>query len=111
MENGKEQDKTPKYRSLVLDDVRYRTLYTRKYEMRKPFEPSDPKKIRAFIPGIIRKVYVKAGSRVKAHDKLVILEAMKMKNHILAPFDGKIKQVYVKEGANVAKNEILVEFE
>lgn len=106
-----EQEQTSKFRSFILDDVKYKTLYTKKYEKRKPWEPADPKKLKAFIPGTIRKVSVKNGAKVKHNDMLLILEAMKMKNVILAPFDGRIKMVHVKEGDSVPKNGLLVEFE
>jgi biotin carboxyl carrier protein len=48
---------------------------------------------------------------VERNDKLLILEAMKMKNIIYAPFDAKIKKVYVKEGEMVPKSALLIEFE
>ncbi len=40
------------------------------------------------MPGNILDVKVKAGASVKAGDVLVILEAMKMENEIVAPQDG-----------------------
>jgi biotin carboxyl carrier protein len=101
----------PKYRSLIIDDVKYRTTFSKKYETRKPYVPVNTKKITAFIPGTIQKVFVKRKARVKQNDKLLILDAMKMKNVILAPFDGKIKAVNVKEGSTVSKQEVLIEFE
>jgi biotin carboxyl carrier protein len=101
----------PKYRSIVIDDVKYRTTFSKKFENRKPYKPDDPKKIMAFIPGTIKKVFVKPRSRVKQNDNLLILEAMKMKNVIIAPFDGRIKAVNVKEGSTVTKNDVMIEFE
>ncbi len=106
-----ETDQPVKYHSIIIDDVKYRTTFNKKYEQRKPYNPPNPKLIKAFIPGTIRKVYVKKNSKVKQNDKLLILEAMKMKNLILAPFDGKIKSVLVKEGSVVSKKELLIEFE
>lgn len=106
-----ETDQPVKYHSIIIDDVKYRTTFNKKYEQRKPYNPPNPKLIKAFIPGTIRKVYVKKNSKVKHNDKLLILEAMKMKNLILAPFDGKIKSVHVKEGSVVSKKELLIEFE
>ena len=53
------------------------------------------------MPGNILDVPCKAGDHVKAGDVLVVLEAMKMENEILAPHDGVITQVYVSKGANV----------
>ncbi len=100
-----------KMKSLLVDDVKYRTLLTKKFENRKPYEPKDPKMVLAFIPGTIRKISVHAGDKVKKGDLLLILEAMKMKNRILSPFDATIKVVKVKTGMIVPKNSILIELE
>jgi len=98
------------YEKFLLDSFEYSTLYTEKYKRRKPFQPKNPKKITAFIPGKIEKVYVKNNSKVKAGDILIILEAMKMKNQIMASEDGKIKKIYVKQGESVLKDTLLLEF-
>ena len=51
------------------------------------------------MPGNILDVKVKAGASVKAGDVLVILEAMKMENEIMAPCDGTVTSVSVTKGA------------
>ena len=53
------------------------------------------------MPGNILAVNFKAGDQVKSGDTVMILEAMKMENEILAPADGTIKEVYVQKGATV----------
>jgi biotin carboxyl carrier protein len=88
--------------------VKYKTLLTRKYLNRKPYEPVDPQKLISFIPGTILNVYVKKGQEVVAGEKLLILEAMKMKNEILSPFNGTIEELFVKEGERVPKNQVLL---
>lgn len=97
------------YEILYVQDTRYKTLLTKKFRERKPYEPVDPRKLLAFIPGTIQKVFVKPGQKVKKGDKLVGLEAMKMINEILAPFNGVVAKVNVKVGERVPKNEVLVE--
>ncbi len=104
-------DQDQRLRSLMVDEVKYRTTFNKKFENRKHYEPPDPLKIRAIIPGTIREVYVKPKARVKVGDKLLILEAMKMKNVITSLLEGTIKAVHVKEGQSVAKQELLIEFE
>lgn len=94
---------------LHLQDVTYNTLLTRTYMLRKPYKPVDLGKVVSFIPGTIRTVYVKPGQKVKAGDKLLVLEAMKMLNNIVAMKSGKITSLNVKVGSVVAKNEILAE--
>ena len=57
--------------------------------------------VNAPMPGHILKVNVSAGQAVKAGDVLVVLEAMKMENEIVAPRDGSVAQVVVTKGAVV----------
>ncbi len=99
------------YRKFILDDAEYETLYTEKYDRRKPFQRKDPRLVLAEIPGVIVEVTAKPGRRVKRGDALLKLEAMKMKNDIFSPRDGLIKAVNVVVGDTVPKNHVLVEFE
>ena len=61
------------------------------------------------MPGNINAVKVTTGQAVKKGDVLIILEAMKMENEIVAPKDGKIGQVFVQKGAIVSTGAPLVE--
>jgi len=96
---------------LNIDNVEYRTTLTKKYRNREKYQPLDPKKILAFIPGTIVDVFVRKGKKVAEGDKLMNLEAMKMVNEVAASFNGKVKKVYVKKGDLVAKNQLLIELE
>jgi len=96
---------------LEIDSTLYETTLTSKYLGKKKFVIYDPRKITAFIPGIIRKVLVNEGKRIKAGDELLILEAMKMENILLSSIEGKIKKIYIKEGETVMKNHLLIEIE
>jgi biotin carboxyl carrier protein len=98
------------YVSFQLDDIKYPTLLTSKFKKRTSYKAANPKKITAFIPGKIKKIYVKKNSRVKEGDKLLVLEAMKMNNNIFSPVKATVKQVYVTQGLSVAKGALLVEF-
>ncbi len=98
-----------KCKPLVIEGTRYRTTYTRKFENRKPWAPPNPNHINAFIPGNIVKIHVKEGQKVAEGQDLLVLEAMKMKNQLKAPFDAVIKSVKVKEGEKVAKDVLLIE--
>lgn len=51
------------------------------------------------MPGNILKVNCAQGQAVKAGDILVVLEAMKMENEILAPRDGTVAQVVTTKGS------------
>jgi len=104
-------DEQPKMHKIVIDDTVYETQITRNFANRKTYAKADPKEVTAYIPGIIQKVYVQPGQRLRWGDSLLILEAMKMRNEVTAPIDGVVKEVLVKEGQMVRKNELLVTFE
>lgn len=55
--------------------------------------PAGGETVKAPMPGNILKVNFKEGQAVKKGEVLVILEAMKMENEILAPCDGTVKNV------------------
>lgn len=57
--------------------------------------------VAAPMPGNIIRVDVKQGDSVKAGQILVILEAMKMENEIVAPKDGTVAQVVTSKGSVV----------
>jgi len=96
------------FQTLMIEDVKYKTRLTKKFLRRKTYEPVDPKKVLSFIPGTIKKIYHSKGKKVKAGDKLIDLEAMKMLNTIFAHENGSIAEVYVKEGDMVSKNQVLI---
>ena len=60
------------------------------------------------MPGNILKVNVSAGQTVKEGEILVVLEAMKMENEILAPKAGTVAQVLVSKGSTVDTGATLV---
>ncbi len=95
--------------AFTYEGVEYMTLLTKKFSKRKPYSPPDPKQLIAFIPGTIVKVFIKDKAKVKKGDVLLSLQAMKMNNDILAPFDSTIKKLHVKKGDVVARQQLLVE--
>lgn len=64
-------------------------------------------KIECPMPGTVLKVNVNAGDNVKKGQVLLILEAMKMENEIMAPHDAKIIEVSVVNGAAVNTGDVL----
>ena len=68
-------------------------------------------KITAPLPGTIFKIITKQGDSVKKGDTVLIMEAMKMENNILAEKEGIVKQILVSEGDSVLQGDLLIEIE
>ena len=64
-------------------------------------------KVASPMPGTILSVSVSAGSSVKKGDVIMILEAMKMENDIVASCDGTVKEVLVGKGSAVQTGDVL----
>lgn len=61
--------------------------------------------------GTVLAVNVKPGDTVKAGDKVLVYEAMKMENDLVSEMSGKVKNVFVREGDVMATAQPLIEFE
>ena len=72
-----------------------------------PAAAAEGQKVLSPMPGTILSVNVNVGSSVKAGDILLILEAMKMENEIVAPCDGTVRQLTVQKGSTVATDALL----
>ena len=57
--------------------------------------------VTAPMPGNILKINAAVGEKVPEGHVLVILEAMKMENEIMAPCAGTVRQILVEKGATV----------
>jgi biotin carboxyl carrier protein len=97
------------YHVFNFEEVEYKTLYTKKFQNRKPYTIPDQKNVIAFLPGQIIKIFIKEKKRVKKGEPLLILQAMKMNNVLISPMTGVIKKIYVKAGETVSKSQLLVE--
>ena len=81
--------------------------------------PKEPKtlttsqitKVITPLPGTIMEVFVKEGDKVEKEAKLLMMEAMKMENNILADQSGIVKKVFVKPGDTVLQGDTLIEIE
>jgi pyruvate carboxylase len=60
------------------------------------------------LPGMVTEIAISPGTEVKAGDKLVVIEAMKMLTTVSAPVDGTIKDILVKKGVQVDSDDLLV---
>ena len=60
------------------------------------------------MPGQIKSIFVREGDKVKAGQKLLIMEAMKLENKLPATRDGIIKKILVRDGDIVSQGQELV---
>lgn len=74
-------------------------------------EPITGEVVQAPMGGTIISVDVKVGDKVKAGDKLLVYEAMKMENEVEAEHDATVKRIFVEPGQVVGLEANLIEFE
>ena len=67
--------------------------------------------VRSPMPGTVTVVAVTAGQAVRAGDRLVVVEAMKMEHVLTAPVDGVVGELRVAVGGTVARDDVLVTVE
>ena len=68
-------------------------------------------RVSAQMPGRVVALLAAEGDEVKAGQGVVVLEAMKMENEILADRDGVVRKLFVAEGQPVESGEPLFELE
>lgn len=70
--------------------------------------PAGAVKVSAPMPGTILDIKVNPGDAVKKGAVLMILEAMKMENEIVAPQDGTVASINTSKGASVNSGDLLI---
>ena len=68
--------------------------------------PAGGQEVVAPFPGLIKNLLVAEGTSVKKDQPILVLEAMKMDNDIVAPCDGVVS-FQVAKGANVESDAVL----
>ncbi len=68
--------------------------------------PANGEKVLSPFPGLIKNLLVAEGATVKKDQPILVLEAMKMDNDIVAPCDGVVS-FQVTKGANVESDSVL----
>jgi pyruvate carboxylase subunit B len=76
-------------------------------------QPKAPPTDGVTVPmqGVVIRYKVKKGDKVALGDAIVVLEAMKMEQNILANKEGTVKEIFVKEGTTVAPGDVLMSIE
>jgi biotin carboxyl carrier protein len=70
-----------------------------------------PKTLKASMPGRVVRLLAAQGDEVKAHQGVVVIEAMKMQNELKSPKDGRIAELRVAPGDTVAAGDVLAVIE
>ncbi len=78
---------------------------------RRKAEIGNKAHVAAPMPGIISKLAVEAGGKVKTGDVLLSIEAMKMETALHADQDGTIGEVLVEAGSQIDAKDLLIVFE
>lgn len=99
------------YKTLNIEETKYKTNLTKKFENRKEWKSPDPSMVTSVIPGTVSKLYVKENDQIVEGEKLLILDAMKMKNTITVPYSGIVKKINVEEGQTIPKGFVMLEIE
>jgi biotin carboxyl carrier protein len=108
-------DKSQNKYSVLLNGVSYSFTiespisYRRRKYLQKYRQDSKLETVTAPMPGKIVELLVEESANVKEGDSILILEAMKMQNEIIAQVSGKINKINVKAGDTVTKDDVLLE--
>jgi pyruvate carboxylase len=74
-------------------------------------DPDDPNHVAAPMPGKVSSVAVKKGETVKAGQRLLSIEAMKMETAVYSPRETRVADVMVKPGSVISAQDLLVVLE
>lgn len=99
------------YVDFVVTARKYKTLLTEKYKNRPVWHKPSAGDVISHLPGTIIEIMVKEGDTVEAGQLLLIHEAMKMQNRVVAPVAGVVVELNVKEGDKITKNHLMVKIE
>ncbi len=72
--------------------------------------PDMSKYLLSPMPGLLREVVVREGQKVRAGERLGIIEAMKMENILKAEKDAVVKRIVAQPGESLAVDQVIIEF-
>ena len=105
------ENKENEYVDIVVTARKYKTLLTEKYKNRKMWHKPFVGDVISTLPGTVVKIYVEKGQEVEAGQLLLIHQALKMYNRIVAPVSGVITELDVTEGDKIAKDHLMVKIQ
>ncbi|MHB1405678.1 MAG: biotin/lipoyl-containing protein [Desulfitobacteriaceae bacterium] len=101
-------------------EVEVEEVFEDKPRKKVPVAAANPKQhavrkesggVSAPMPGVITEIHIRIGDLVSTDQPVLILEAMKMENEILAGKNGEIKEILVESGQKVAAGDLLIVIE
>ena len=88
-------------------EIRDKSIKVEKIENAK-IEPGNPKQIGVPLQGLLSKILVKKGQKVKKNEPLFVIEAMKMETTITASMASEINNIHLKDGTMVAADDLVI---
>ena len=92
----------------VVTARKYKTTLTEKFKNRPVWHKPYAGDVISHLPGTIVEVKVKEGDHVEAGQLLLIHQAMKMLNRVVAPISGTVSKVNVTVGEHIPKDHLMV---
>jgi glutaconyl-CoA/methylmalonyl-CoA decarboxylase subunit gamma len=74
----------------------------------KPAGPAAAGDVVCTLGGVVESILVTLGQQVNAGDRVVVIEAMKMKTPMVAHTSGKVEAILVKVGEGVETGQVLI---
>jgi len=102
------QDSGTRYMALAGEHYVVETVKARESGA-KSTVPQEENSVTSQMPGLLVKLPVAVGDKVKAGETLAIVEAMKMQNELRAPRDGTVEKINFQEGEQVDALQAIVE--
>ena len=92
----------------IVTARKYKTTLTEKYKNRPVWHKPYVGDVISHLPGTIVELEVKVGDEVEAGQLLLIHQAMKMLNRVVAPISGVVSEVNVQIGEQIPKDHLMV---
>ncbi len=92
----------------VVTARKYKTTLTEKFKNRPVWHKPYAGDVISHLPGTIVEVEVKEGDHVEVGQLLLIHQAMKMLNRVVAPISGTVSKVNVTVGEHIPKDHLMV---
>jgi len=84
---------------------------TREHRQTAQETPQSCAMVTPMTPGVVVKLMVKKGQKVKKGQALIVISAMKMESTLVAGYNGTVTAIHTEVGAQVMPGDILIEIQ